>query len=100
MQVWNLWSKWQLPSVELAAKIRASVQQKISESVVGDHSSTKVIDQDLLSKVTEMQLVGTKVVKKVFGPKGSLYVLVGLDEAGAMELKNAIAAEYLLRQRR
>jgi hypothetical protein len=86
--------------VELAGKLRPAVQQKISESVAGTQSSVNVIDQDLLAKVTEMQLAGTKVVKKVFGPKGSLYVLVGFDEAGAMELKNAIAAEYLLRQRK
>ena len=81
--------------VNLAKKLRTPVQKKIAESEGG---ATR--DSALISKITDEQLQGTKVIKSVYGPKGKLYVLIGLDEAGAQKLQEAVAAEYLVRKRR
>lgn len=81
--------------VNLAKKLRAPVQKKIAESEGGTPG-----DSALISKITDEQLQGTKVIKSVYGPKGKLYVLMGLDEAGAQKLQEAVAAEYLAQKRR
>lgn len=81
--------------VNLAKKLRAPVQKKIAESEGGVAG-----DSALINKITEEQLQGTKVIKSVYGPKGKLYVLMGLDEAGAQKLQEAVAADYLAQKRR
>ena len=81
--------------VNLAKKLRAPVQKKIAESEGGVAG-----DSVLINKITDEQLQGTKVIKSVYGPKGKLYVLMGLDEAGAQKLQEAVAADYLAQKRR
>ena len=81
--------------VHLADKLRLSVQQKIAVS-----EGAVVYDNDLISKISDEQLQGTKVLKSVYGPRGKLYVLMGIDEAGAQKLREAIAADYLAQQRK
>ena len=80
--------------VNLAKKLRAPVQKKIAESEGG-----AAADNALISKITDEHLQGAKVLKSVYAPKGKLYVLVGLDEAGAQKLQEAVTAEYLAQKR-
>jgi LPP20 lipoprotein len=81
--------------VHLADKLRLAVQQKIAGNEGG-----VVYDNDLISKISDEQLQGTKVLKSVYGPRGKLYVLMGIDEEGAQKLQEAIAADYLAQQRK
>ena len=81
--------------VNLAKKLRAPLQKKIAESERG-----AARDSALISKITDEQLQGTKVIKSVYGPKGMLYVLIGLDEAGAQKLQEAVTADYLAQKHR
>jgi len=36
---------------------------------------------------TDEQLQGSRVIKKIYGPKGALYVLIGMDKAAAQKLQ-------------
>jgi len=81
--------------VQLANKLRGSVQQKIAGS-----EGVPVNDNDLISQITSEQLQGTKVLKSVYGPRGKLYVLMGFDEEGVQKLHEKIAADYLAQKRK
>ena len=37
--------------------------------------------------LTDEQLQGSRVLKKIYGPKGTLYVLIGFDKAAAQKLQ-------------
>ncbi len=83
--------------VHLARDMRRSVQDKIR------HSAPDVKDGGdgaLMTEITNESLSGTRVVKSAYGPDGTLYVLVGLDEAGAKKLVDSVAAEYLAQTRK
>lgn len=77
---------------------RIAGQEKIAESA--DSVSMNGADRDhtLITRITHESLQGTKVLKKVYGPNGTLYVLVGLDEASAKKLGESIATDYLQRK--
>jgi hypothetical protein len=38
-------------------------------------------------KLTDEQLQGSRVIKKIYGPKGALYILIGIDKAAAQKLE-------------
>lgn len=42
--------------------------------------------------ISEETLTGTKIIKRTYAPNGTLYVLIGLDEADAQKLREAINA--------
>jgi hypothetical protein len=81
--------------VQLANKLRLSVQQKIAGS-----DGAPVNDSDLISQITSEQLQGTKVLKSVYGPRGKLYVLIGFDDEAALKLQEAIAENYLAKKQK
>lgn len=60
----------------LAQNLRSAGQKKMADS---DGAST--------TSVTNESLQNTKVMKSAYGPDGTLYVLVGLDEAGVQKLR-------------
>jgi len=81
--------------VHLAEKVRESVHQQIAALEVAEFD-----DNLLISTICDTQLQGTRVLKSVYGPRGKLYVLMGIDEADAQKLREAIAAEYLVQMRK
>jgi LPP20 lipoprotein len=86
--------------VHLARKLRGPLQKKIIDTQDADQQDSAALDSALLNKITDEQLQGTKVVKSVYGPKGRLYVLLGIDEAGALKLQESIAENYLQQKRK
>jgi hypothetical protein len=78
--------------VQLARNVRAEVQKNTPGSDVAVDKDT---DRALIAKITNDSLSGTKIIKIAYGPKGTLYVLVGLDETNAKKLVESITAEYL-----
>ncbi|HUX91864.1 MAG TPA: hypothetical protein VMV48_14355 [Gallionellaceae bacterium] len=85
--------------VHLARKLREPVQKKLADSGEAENGNPAERDHALIGKITEEQLQGTRILKSVYGPTGTLYVLVGFDEAGAKKLQESIAADYLKRKR-
>ncbi len=67
--------------VHLAQNLHGSRQRKIAGS---DGASTTLI--------TNASLQGTKILKSAYGPDGTLYVLLGLDEANAKKLRESLTS--------
>ncbi len=81
--------------VHLAQNLRGSVQIRIKGS---EHSASKAPnerDSVLITKITNESLRDTKIVKSIYGPDGTLYVLVGLNGASAKKLIDSVCEEYL-----
>ncbi len=79
----------------LAQNLSGSVQKNIAGSTNAANKGTADRDSALITRITNESLQGTKVMKKAYSPNGTLYVLVGLDEASAKKLNESIAADYL-----
>ena len=70
------------------ADARMHLAQALSESA---HPATKAeVDRAVITKFANESLEGTKIIKSVSGPHGSLYVLIGVDEESAQKLRKAI----------
>jgi LPP20 lipoprotein len=81
----------------LVVEVRKSVKMK----VMGDAlSANKGIDDALITGITNDSLQDTRIEKRVYSPKGTLYVLVGMDEATANKLVESVAAEYREQKRK
>lgn len=85
--------------VQLARKLREPVQKKLADSEDAADRNDAERESALLSKITDEQLQGTRILKSVYGPRGTLYVLIGFDEAGAQKLQESIAADYMKQRR-
>lgn len=79
----------------LAQNLSRSVQKKIASPANASNKDTAGRESDLITRIANESLQGTKVIKKAYGPNGTLYVLVGLDEANAKRLNESITADYL-----
>jgi hypothetical protein len=67
-----------------------------SASAVGEDAPNKnTADRDSTTPISDELLVNTKIIKRVYGPHGTLYVLIGIDEAGAQKLRDAVGASDL-----
>jgi hypothetical protein len=82
----------------LVQQVRASVQNRLVDGARTDKDAA-ARNGALLTKITDESLQGTRVEKRANGPHGSLYVLVGLDEASAKRLVETITAEYQSQRR-
>jgi hypothetical protein len=76
----------------LAQNLRGSGQKTIARSANAANKDMAGRDSALKPRITDESLQGTKVIKKVYGPNGTLYVLVGLDEASAQKLRESATA--------
>lgn len=85
--------------VALAKKIRGAVQEKIAAHEGSQTQPVNSVDNNLMNKITDEQLQGTKIMKTAYGPRGRLYVLIGFDEAGAQKLQDSISSRYLEQKR-
>lgn len=75
------------------ADARARLVQSLSDPKVGgnqDAASTPASESTVITKIASETLEGTKIIKRTFGPKGTLYVLIGIDEAGAQKLRETV----------
>ena len=82
----------------LALNFRADIQKRMAASEVAPSKTFTEQDTELMLNITRDTLEGSKAIKSAYGPKGSLFVLMGLDEKGAQKLYEAIVAEYRAQQ--
>jgi len=79
--------------VQLAQNMRVQVQNMIKQYVETTGAAGKEtvdrVNTSVTKQITDQSLQGTRIVKSVTGPDGTLYVLVGLDTAGAQQLTEA-----------
>lgn len=84
----------------LAQNLSEPVQKKTAGSANAANKDAADREGALITRVADESLHGTKVLKKAYGPNGTLYVLVGLDEASAKKLNESITADYLQQKRK
>ena len=76
--------------VQLAQAMRVQVQNMIKQYVetTGAASSETVdrVNTSVTKQITNEMLQGTKIMRSIQGPDGTLYVLVGLDPDSAQKL--------------
>jgi hypothetical protein len=76
--------------VQLAQRMKVQVQNMIKQyaETTGAASSETVdkVNTSVTKQITDQTLVGTRIFKSRSAPDGTLYVLVGLDEASAQKL--------------
>lgn len=79
----------------LAQNLSGAVQDKIAGRTNAANKDAADRDRALITRITNESLQGTKVIKRAYGPNGTLYVLVGLDEENAKKLNESISKNYL-----
>lgn len=76
--------------VQLAQSMRVQVQNMIKQYVETTGAASKEtvdrVNTSVTKQITNESLVGTKIFRSITGPDGTLYVLVGLDEASVQKL--------------
>lgn len=76
--------------VRLAQSMKAQVQNMIKQYAettgAGDQETVDKVNTSVTKQITNETLVGTKMLRSTQAPDGTMYVLVGLDEAAAQKL--------------
>jgi hypothetical protein len=77
----------------LAQKLNESSQPKVAGSEEAANKNTTESEREIITKITEVSLEGTQVIKRTSGPDGAMYVLIGLDEAGVQKVREENAVK-------
>jgi len=76
--------------VQLAQSMKVQVQNMIKQYAettgAGSAETVDRVNTSVTKQITDQTLQGTKVFRSIVAPDGSMYVLVGLDEASAQKL--------------
>ena len=76
--------------VQLAQSMKVQVQNMIKQYAettgAGDKETVDKVNTSVTKQITDQTLQGTKVFRTITSPDGTMYVLVGLDEASAQKL--------------
>jgi hypothetical protein len=79
--------------MHLAEKLIEYSQPKVADSEEAANKNTTESGNAIITKITEVSLEGTKVIKSTSGPDGAMYVLIGLDEAGVQKVREENAVK-------
>lgn len=80
---------------KLAQKLQSSVRKQVAQSSVTSTNNPARANDAAIVKITNEQLQGSKILKKIYAPNGTLYVLIYLDQAEAEKLREPVGADYL-----
>lgn len=72
---------------QLVQNVRGSTRK-----IIANEGKTAAPDNAFIAKISEESLSGTKIMKRTYGPDGTLYVLMGLNASDAQKLREAINA--------
>ena len=79
--------------VQLAQNMKVQVQNMIKQYAETTGAGTKEtvdrVNTAVTKQITDQTLQGTKIFRSIQAPDGTLFVLVGLDEASAQKLTEA-----------
>lgn len=76
--------------VQLAQNMKVQVQNMIKQYAettgAGSKETVDQVNTSVTKQITDQTLQGTKIFRSIQAPDGTMYVLVGLDEASAQKL--------------
>ena len=79
--------------VQLAQMMRIQVANMIKQYAettgAANQATVDQVNSSVTKQITNESLVGTRLLRSDTGPDGTLYVLVGLDEASAQKINEA-----------
>lgn len=88
-----------MAATDARSKIASQAQTDIRKLIAGKEQSAGKSpsrpDNAKIEKLTQTTLEGSKIIRSISAPRGSLYVLVGLDEEHAQKLYESVASQYL-----
>jgi hypothetical protein len=81
--------------VQLAQRVKVQVQNMIKQYAettgAGSQETVDRVNTSVTKQITDQTLQGTKIFRSIVAPDGTMYVLVGLDEASEQKVtENAI----------
>lgn len=71
---------------QMQVHVQNSIKQYAETTGVGDSETVDRVNTSTTKQITDQSLVGTKTVRSITGPDGTMYVLVGLDDVSAQKL--------------
>lgn len=76
--------------VQLAQTVRVRVTNMVKQYAestgAANQETVDQVNTSVTKQITDETLVGTKLLRTITGPDGTLYALVGLDEASAQQI--------------
>jgi hypothetical protein len=79
--------------VQLAQNMKVQVQNMIKQYAettgAGSKETVDRVNTSVTKQITDQSLTGTKIFRSITAPDGTLFVLVGLDEAATQKLTEA-----------
>ncbi len=79
--------------VQLAQTVRTRVRNMIKQYAettgAADQQTVDQVNTSVTKQITDESLVGTKLLRTITGPDGTLYALVGVDNAAAQQIAEA-----------
>jgi hypothetical protein len=79
--------------VQLALTVRTRVRNMIKQYAettgAADQQTVDQVNTSVTKQITDESLVGTKLLRTITGPDGTLYALVGVDSAAAQQIAEA-----------
>ncbi len=75
----------------LARILHEAARKNLANGKDADDKITEKNNSALITQIADESLRGTKIMKRAYGPDGTLYVLVGIDETSAQKLRESIS---------
>ncbi len=71
---------------QMKVHVANSIKQYVETTGVGDKETVDKVSTATTKQITDQTLVGSKIFRSAQGPDGAMYVLIGIDAAGAQQL--------------
>jgi uncharacterized protein YeaO (DUF488 family) len=68
----------------MQVQVRNMIKQYAETTGAADSETVDKVNTSVTKQITNENLVGTKILKTRTSPKGTLYVLIGMDEKNVM----------------
>jgi len=83
----------QMAAADARVHLLQSLHESVPPEVAGgeDAINKSTVDNSNTTKLTNEALTDTKIIKRTYGPNGTLYVLIGIDEITAQKLREAMS---------
>lgn len=93
----------QMAAADARMKLARSLSEAAQKNIAGKANAANKDMKDRGSALitdSDESMQGAKIIKRAYGPKGTLYVLVGLDETSAKKQNESIPADYHQQKRK
>lgn len=85
-------------ATQFRAQIKASVSNVVAQAGTGDKAAVDAFAENVSKQVTNESLAGAKIVRTATSPKGTTWVIVGLDKVAAEAAAKATVQSSLNNQ--